>query len=110
MLLLPIHTILHPTDFSEQSSYALGLARDYDARLILLHVAPPRAVVAHPELISALVQDQAEQRQHLDRLSVPDGISRVDRRIEQGDPSTEILRMAEENNADLIAMGTHGRG
>src|SRR5262249_32901981 len=35
---LPIHTILHPTDFSERSGYAFQLAcaltRDYGARLV----------------------------------------------------------------------------
>lgn len=40
--MLTINTILHPTDFSEASDYAFhfacALARDYNARLILLHV------------------------------------------------------------------------
>jgi len=40
-----IHTILHPTDFSENSAYAFrtacSLAKDHKADLILLHVIPP---------------------------------------------------------------------
>ena len=44
-----IKTILHPTDFSRQSEYALGLAcglaRDHGARLVLLHVVPGEASV-----------------------------------------------------------------
>ena len=43
--MLPIKTILHPTDFSDASEHALkmalGLARDYHARLILLHAVEP---------------------------------------------------------------------
>ena len=43
--MLPIKTILHPTDFSKPSEYALrfacALARDYQARLVLLHVVEP---------------------------------------------------------------------
>jgi hypothetical protein len=40
--MLPLATIRHPTDFSEHSEFAFrlacALARDYDARLNLLHV------------------------------------------------------------------------
>src|SRR5437762_3145484 len=42
--MLPIRTILHPTDFSEQAANAFeltcALARDYSANVILLHVLP----------------------------------------------------------------------
>ena len=38
--MLPLKTILHPTDFSDAAEHALrmalGLARDYSAKLILL--------------------------------------------------------------------------
>jgi len=34
---------------------------------------------------------------------------RMERRLEQGDATTEILRVAREESADLIVMGTHGR-
>ncbi len=40
-----IQTILHPTDFSENSEYAFGvacsLAEKFNARLILFYVIPP---------------------------------------------------------------------
>ena len=40
--MLPIHTILHPTDFSDRSACAFrvacALARDYNAHLVVLHV------------------------------------------------------------------------
>lgn len=40
--MLPIHTLLHPTDLSKHSDCALGvagaLARACDARLIVLHI------------------------------------------------------------------------
>ena len=34
----------------------------------------------------------------------------IDRQYEFGHPVTQITRLAEENDADLIVMGTHGRG
>jgi nucleotide-binding universal stress UspA family protein len=43
--MLPIRTVLYPTDFSESSSFvfrlACALARDYGARLVVVHVAEP---------------------------------------------------------------------
>ena len=48
--MLPIRTILHPTDFSANSHYAwelaCALARDYGARLLLIHVEVPVPVFA----------------------------------------------------------------
>jgi nucleotide-binding universal stress UspA family protein len=110
--MLPIHTILHPTDFSEQSRYALALARTLargcGARLILLHVGAPWAVVGHADLIPVLTANQEELKEQLRRLT-PDADFRVEHRFERGDPASEILRVAQETHADLIVMGTHGR-
>jgi nucleotide-binding universal stress UspA family protein len=43
--MLPIHTILHPTDFSDRAGFAFrvacALARDFGARLLVLHVEQP---------------------------------------------------------------------
>jgi nucleotide-binding universal stress UspA family protein len=112
--MLAVQTILHPTDFSERSQYALwlacALARDYGARLIVLHVASVPAVVygegvvpTNPEELRAAAQEQ------LDRLRVPQANLRAERRLEQGDAVEEVLRTAREAGADLIVMGTHGR-
>jgi nucleotide-binding universal stress UspA family protein len=112
--MLPIRTILHPTDFSDRSAAALqlacALARDYGARLIVLHVTELPTVAygegvvpPNPEELRAAAQEQ------LDRLQVPHGNVRAERRLEQGDAVTEILRVAQEAHADLIVLGTHGR-
>jgi len=111
--MLPIHTILHPTDFSDRSALALpvasALARDYGARLVVLHVAAPPAVaytegVFVPEDHEAAL---AEARRQLELLQAP-GVA-AERRFEEGDPVAGILRVAEEIHSDLIVMGTHGR-
>jgi nucleotide-binding universal stress UspA family protein len=99
-------TILHPTDFSERSGYAFrlacSLARDRGARLIVLHVMPV-----------PLVQEkrfyQEEMSAELNRLRAPDSQIQVEHRLEQGDPATQILRIAQETGCDLVVMGTHGR-
>jgi nucleotide-binding universal stress UspA family protein len=117
--MLTARTILHPTDFSERSQHALGLgcalARDYGARLIILHVANvptlgygadggvPAMLPPAPQELRAAAQGQ------LDRLQLPPANVRAERRLEQGDAVAEILRVAQEVHADLIVMGTHGR-
>ena len=111
--MLAVHTILHPTDFSEQSGYALrlagALARDHGARLVLLHVAlPPMPVYGGEVLVAVPPSSHDEERHHLDRLEVPEGVSTVSRLVE-GAPVEEILHTASEISADLIVMGTHGR-
>src|SRR5437870_2298337 len=56
-----------------------------------------------PQLLSE------EAKKQLDRLEVPQANVRAQRRFEEGDPPTEILRVAQEINADLIVLGTPGR-
>jgi nucleotide-binding universal stress UspA family protein len=112
--MLPIGTILHPTDFSERSAHAFqlacALARDYGARLVVLHVAMPPTIAYGEGILppdSHLLSQEAKEQ--LDRLEVPQANVRAERRFEEGDPPTEILRVAQEINADLVIMGTHGR-
>jgi nucleotide-binding universal stress UspA family protein len=105
-LMLPIGTILHPTDFSERANYAFrlacSLARDRAARLIILHIVP----VSLAEEKRSFGEELAEE---LNRMEMPDPKVRVERLLEEGDPVTEILRLAREMGCDLIVMGTHGR-
>lgn len=111
---MPIRTILHPTDFSDRSGYALqlaaALARDYRARLVVLHVVP-RSVVAFGDGFLPPESDdlRAEARELLDGLQVPGAGVPVERRLVEGDPAEVILHIARETPADLIVLGTHGR-
>jgi universal stress protein A len=112
--MLPIHTILHPTDFSERSEYALrlacALARDYGSRLIVLHVATTPTVVYGEGIVPPVPEDYLDEAQEqLIRLVIPDADVHAERRFEEGEPATEILRVAQEIHADLIILGTHGR-
>jgi len=116
-------TILHPTDFSVNSTNALELAcvlaRDQRARLILLHVVPhPPDVFARDEqaarpLAEHVEEDlkfyQIEMQQKLRRLQVPDPSVPVERHQREGNVSALIVRMAEETGCSLIVMGTHGQ-
>ena len=112
--MLNIRTILHPTDFSPCSDYAFRLAcilaRDYIARLILVHVKPPPVIVgevgvipADPEGYDKALMDQLNQLQPAD-ARLP-----VERYLLQGSAADEIVRLAGAKKCDLIVMGTHGR-
>lgn len=112
--MLPIHTILHPTDFSERSESAFQLAcaltRDYGARLVVLHVAATVPPLASGEALPPDTESQRrEAKDHLDRLEVRGADVRAERRLEEGEPVTEIFRVAQEIDASLIVLGTHGR-
>jgi nucleotide-binding universal stress UspA family protein len=112
--MLLLRTILHPTDFSEPSAYAFrlacSLARDYGARLIVLHVATPPVVVYGEGVLPPEPADfQDRLREQLHQVVPQDPKVSVGHRLLQGDAPTEILRVAGEDKCDLIVMGTHGR-
>ncbi len=111
-----VQTILHPTDFSDlaQNSFQLAcaLASDLKARLIVLHVVP-QVVAFRDDLIEyASPEHRVKVWENLRRLreTAQEG---YDLEIEidqaQGAPAGEILKAAQNNECDLIVMGTHGR-
>jgi nucleotide-binding universal stress UspA family protein len=114
--MLPIKTILCPTDFSERSDFAFkmasSLARDHGARLIVLHVVPPPQTVTYegiPVLPPMPVDYKAQLEERLHQYLPANTRVRTEVRLEEGFAATEIVRVAEETDADLIVMGTHGR-
>jgi nucleotide-binding universal stress UspA family protein len=109
--------ILHPTDYSDTSAYALQIAADlarlHQATILVLHVAETLGPenVTYGEAISEL--EPAGYRRRLEedlrrQVPAPSGTS-IQYLLSEGDPSREIDRVAREHYADLIVMGTHGR-
>lgn len=102
-----LRSLLVPIDGSPPSlaalDHAVTLAQDYDARIDVLHVAPPGDLMgasARDEVDSAMETAIEHVRDLLgDRVTV----TRV-----VGDPAREIVERAAEG-ADLIVIGTHGR-
>ena len=110
--MLPIHTILHPTDLSGEAAPALhlacALARAYGARLILLSVYPPPlngAEAVDRTRPDGIADDLLAQLRRLDEGQA----ARVEYQGEEGRPADTVLAVAEDRHADLIVMGTHGR-
>jgi putative phosphoribosyl transferase len=109
---LPIRTILHPTDLSEESAgafrLACALARHYEARLVLFTVYPRPLTGA--EAVDRTRPDSIDE-DLLNKLRGlnPDPSIRVEYQVAEGRTVEMILVAAEKDHADLIVLGTHGR-
>ena len=117
-----IKNILHPTDFSQPCATALeiasSLARDHDARLLLLHVVPRVAPMTEGgdrlALRRAESQEQDQKsyqesmRGKLQQLPLPGLDVPTERLFVEGPVVAEILRAARDRSCDVIVMGTHG--
>ena len=116
----PVRTILVPTDFSEDSVRAADAASRIvgdggsDRRIVLLHVyrfpltlspgAEPRLARSIEDVIGSARQGMAALAERFGGAGV-----RVDTCVREGAPWEVIVEQAKREEADLIAMGTHGR-
>jgi nucleotide-binding universal stress UspA family protein len=113
-----IKKIILATDFSDiskdASSHALLLARTYKAELKVLHVfdIKPGSIPSHDYLATDAVVESLEEAIQQGKNALEELEKSFDLGVEtiftEGDPSHEIIRVAEELNADLIVLGTHG--
>jgi nucleotide-binding universal stress UspA family protein len=80
------------------------------ASLLLVHVADGWAARHFDELELRESEEIKEDRAYLERIAqdlVTSGFS-VRARLAMGDPATELVKVANEEHVDLIAMSTHG--
>jgi len=119
--MLPIKSILYPTDFSEPSHAALlaacELAEHFGAELHLLHVIPfsepfPTDLVAMaiPNIFPSDRERTDQALKLLDdmvRDHVPPAIH-THSDVNMGSAAHEITCLAADVAADVIVMGTHG--
>ena len=126
-----IKKILYATDLSENSAYAFRYAvvsaQQHGARIYILHVLEEiRSNLLHPyfemeklqeirekgkEEIKDRIQKRLEtfcQRELMKDPECRDLVASTE--VVEGDPAAEILRKADELGADLVVMGTHGKG
>lgn len=117
---MDIRTILVPTDFSADAqhalNWALGIASQSRARVLVLHAIPPwdysvlmRDASFSPADLEATLQMDAEEKAQ----AVVDGVETHDipisTHISIGEPFATICQVAEQEQVDLIVMGSHGR-
>lgn len=107
-------TILFPTDFSHASDSALehaeAIAKQRHARLVILHVEEPPLAYGGGELYYGLPEPSSERIMGmLEEVRPRDASVAFVHMLTMGDPAAEIVRVAEEEKADMIVLGTHGR-
>lgn len=127
--MLPFKKILVPTDFSapalEALKRAVELAQHFSASLLLVNIVPPiplptrpiaGSTLAEPGLspafdVTAYLMELNEAAkdglQNLVNEHVPEGTA-ADYIVSSGQPEQEIIKTAQQENADLIVIATHG--
>jgi len=102
----PIRRIVVPLDGSHRSAKVLpvvaGLARAMDAALALVVVVSPTE--KHPLPVEVAAQNLFRAQKGLQDQGL-----KVEIAIPYGDPAAETLAFAKLNQADLLAIATHGR-
>lgn len=112
---LPIRTIILAVDFLESSrlalDYAIGFALKYSATLLMVHAielpqpAKEAEMLGHKRSMSRI-----DAIDRLDALAA--GVRRVGVRVEtctvDGEPCKVLVKVARDQGADLLVLGTHG--
>ncbi|WP_428606585.1 universal stress protein [Sedimenticola sp.] len=120
-------TILYATDLGKNMRpvfrHAIGLAQQYQAKIIMLHVAEPIGNTGMA-VLELYVPDMSEDFEHEELKEI---LARMEKRLEDfytdelgedsdlvsdvtvvtGRPAEEIQKYAAAHNADLIVVGTH---
>ena len=86
------------------------LAQLTGAALLLVHVADGWAARNFNQLKLRESEEMKVDRDYLDRLrrELEARGFVVETRLAMGDPATELVKVAQEQDVDLIAMSTHG--
>jgi len=110
--------ILLAVDFYEHceaiANRAKDLANRYQANLSIIHVVDLPITEAGygadiPFNMDLTTELMAGAKKRLTKLAEKLGVTDDRLWLEMGSPKTEIIRVAEENNVDLIVVGSHGR-
>lgn len=116
----PFQKILLATDFSDCSeeacAYALTLARKFDAALQILHVINEPVDlrgfyvphISFEQLEKEIADGAATMLETFCKENLA-GFSNYTTSVVTGVPFEEINRIAQEQDASLIVIGTHGR-
>lgn len=108
--------ILLPTDGGETTDraleHAVDLATRYDAEVVVLYVVDPGVVTGDIEVGSIVEEFESTGERVLEDVAErarAAGLERVTTELARGTPHRVILEYADEQDVDLIVMGTHGR-
>lgn len=127
-------TILYATDLSDNAAHAfrhaISLARPGNARIHLLHVLPEidgamlnyiatvmgedklaDYELAHKDEVKDRIRLRLHQFAKEELIDHPEDLEKIaEIEIHHGNPVVQILEAADRIHADLIVMGSHGKG
>ena len=120
--MVSIKKIAFCTDFSENADQAFDMAFDltlkYQAQLLVIHVVPP--LVFPSPVMEDFISEQASLQFSED--AIQRAMEQIEKnylgkmgdykntlvRVLSGHPASEILNFVDQENVDLVVMGTHG--
>src|ERR1700685_274677 len=113
-----VKNILLATDFSDVSKkavpYAAAIAGKYGSRIYLVHVIPPQPRTAIPvePLPAQLHRDRLNAELEMKTFLRGDSLHGIphETRFEQGPIWEALSQLLEQDEIDLVVLGTHGRG
>lgn len=120
--MIEIKTILVPTDFSDCAAaavrYAKQLAEKFESAIHLLYVIPDSSLILPEAVVPAMTQLpdvnelQIVAKEGLKKVIDEFGLENYKPEFESrfGSPAEQIIETAKDQKADLIVIGTHGRG
>jgi nucleotide-binding universal stress UspA family protein len=114
-------TILHPTDFSESAEHAerqaVRLAHAIGGEVVLLHVAVEAPLYGEGLMTSKEVREVYEAARKWATGALEARVAKIRDHglatrwlLRAGVPHEEIARVATEERAEYIVVGTRGRG
>jgi nucleotide-binding universal stress UspA family protein len=122
-----IKRILYATDLSKNSAYAfyyaVDMAKKHDADIVILHTMEPISARAFGTLTGKVQRDQEEVSIEVIRNRLRKFCKKVEEKsslacvalvtkilVQVGYPPEEILKAADEEECDVIVLGSHGKG
>jgi len=98
--------ILVAIDGSKQANKALGyisvIAKKFNSKVTILHVAEAKLANLEPEEVRRISENIL-----WDSVTEMEGVD-VDKRLEYGKPAEVIIKLARQENYDLIVVGSRG--
>lgn len=107
--------VLVPTDGSESSNkagkHSIKFAKKYNATLHILSVVSVKSLFMEtPGEIEEVIENAEKSIDHLKNEGQKSGIGDIKSSVHKGStPSKLILEYIDENDIDIIFMGTHGK-
>jgi len=113
-----VKNILLATDFSDVSKkavpYAAAIAGKYGSRIYLVHVipTPPRTAIPVEPLPAQLDRDRLNAELEMKTFLRGDSLHQIphETRVEQGPIGEALSELIEQDEIDLLVLGTRGRG